>query len=401
MMVLIRILTLLILVLAAWFSCRDRGVDPDELERKQMIRYLRGTVGTIQDYYVNPERAETHHLVSNALAGMVANLDPWSTVLHQDELPYMQDGSYLALPAWGIDLARRRGVVLIQRILPGSPAASSGLLPGDLVQAVNRKKVETMFLPEVLRLIRNIDSENLHLRVYRPATGEEHSFVVAPCEPGSDACRVEYDRTSGFARVVIERWDHTTAMCIEHELHRLDRQLEGVLLDLRLTGGLDIQAVRQVASLFVGEGTVLAVQAAGDKVRDSLLTVSPPVYPMLPMVVLFDQTTSGSGELLAAGLKAAARINSVGSVTPGMVPVTRMIPLNQDLVMVLTAGTWLTPDGTPITGEGIEPAHIVDVTEEDMRSLLNRKPTGTFPRNDPVLTRGQALLTEMTSFDRL
>ena len=101
---------------------------------------------------------------------------------------------------------------------------------------------------------------------------------------------------------------------------------EGIILDLRGNGGGDAEAMADVASLFLDEGTNLGKFADRSGASFELQTFSkrlwrsPRSSPIkLPLVVLTSENTSSAAEILAAALQAKGRAQVIGSGTCGCV----------------------------------------------------------------------------------
>ena len=101
---------------------------------------------------------------------------------------------------------------------------------------------------------------------------------------------------------------------------------EGIVLDLRGNGGGDAEAMADVASLFLDEGTNLGKFADRSGASFELQTFpkrlwrSSALAPIkLPLVVLTSENTSSAAEILAATLQAKGRAHVIGNGTCGCV----------------------------------------------------------------------------------
>jgi carboxyl-terminal processing protease len=169
-----------------------------------------------------------------------------------------------------------------------------------------------------------------------------------------------------------------------------------LILDLRGNpGGLVDEAV-QSASLFLRDRTVyIRETAAGERIPAQTNDEQP--VTDLPLVVLIDQNTASSGEILAGALKSAGRGPIVGTTTFGTGTVLLQFPLADGSAVRLAIERWLTPDGELIFGKGVAPTEVVElgpqdvpVEPDDLRDLAPEQiPTLT----DPQLLRAIELAT--------
>jgi carboxyl-terminal processing protease len=164
---------------------------------------------------------------------------------------------------------------------------------------------------------------------------------------------------------------------------------EGIVLDLRGNGGGDAEAMADVASLFLDEGTNLGRFADRSGAAFELQTFakrvwrSPAVVPIkLPLVVLTSENSSSAAEILAAALQTKGRAEVIGSGTCGCVLAIRSRhALPDGGVLDVSEFDYKTAGGVRLEGAGIKPDKLVALTRSDVYS-----------RHDRALERAIALL---------
>lgn len=138
-----------------------------------------------------------------------------------------------------------------------------------------------------------------------------------------------------FAELVSER----LGACAE-------QKSAGLILDLRGAGGAGLDAVDSVASLFVEEGEILyAVKnGIGDvlETREAGPRADEKKNRRVPLMLLVDGATHGTGELLAALLKGRPGVMLVGRKTMGDLGLRTAVELPGDEVAWL-ATRWAVP----------------------------------------------------------
>ncbi|HEX6719539.1 MAG TPA: S41 family peptidase, partial [Pyrinomonadaceae bacterium] len=151
---------------------------------------------------------------------------------------------------------------------------------------------------------------------------------------------------------------------------------EGIVLDLRANGGGDAEAMADVASLFLDEGTNLGKFADRSGASFELQTfsrrlwhniASPPIK--LPLVVLTSENTSSAAEILAAALQAKGRAQVIGSGTCGCVLAIRnRHALPDGGVLDVSEFDYRTAGGVRLEGTGIKPDRLILLTRADIYS---------------------------------
>jgi carboxyl-terminal processing protease len=86
----------------------------------------------------------------------------------------------------------------------------------------------------------------------------------------------------------------------------------------------------------------------------------------IPLVVLVNEGTASASEITAGAIQDYGRAPLVGVTTYGKGSVQNWIALEDNAGGVrITIARWLTPDGRQISGEGLTPEYVIEMTEED------------------------------------
>lgn len=120
--------------------------------------------------------------------------------------------------------------------------------------------------------------------------------------------------------------------------------MKGLILDLRDSAGGKLDAAVESADLFLDRGRILTVASRifGDKDYDADECISTNV----PVVMLINEWTASSSEILAGALTDNRRVITMGQRTYGKGRVQRMFSLAEGMGgVVLTTGTFQRPSG--------------------------------------------------------
>jgi len=293
-------------------------------------------------------------LMRRAVSGMLRELnDPYSALLERDGVSAYRGTLRGESQGLGLVLRLRGPSVVVRRVTVGSPAAVAGLQPGDLVLAVDgRGASEAWSMPRPTAGAPDSSGtapDTIRLRVHRlvPDDTADVTIVRAPWRmPAVTEALLAADGV-GYARLA------TASSGSADELERaveslLDRGARSLVLDLRGNmGGLYDEGVR-AASLFLSRGQVVASLERRGESGHEAQTVRRSRWPSLPLVVLVDQYTASSAELIAAALRDHGRALLVGEHTYGKGMVQRVVTINRELSLRLTTARWLPPSGVPI-----------------------------------------------------
>ena len=137
-----------------------------------------------------------------------------------------------------------------------------------------------------------------------------------------------------------------------------------IVLDLRNNPGGYVNELVAVASQFLPADTTVLLEQnrAGD--QTPYKTTAGGVATDLPLVVLVNNNSASSAEILAGALKDAGRARLIGDPTFGTATVLRTFNLNDGAQVRIGTTQWLTPKGEVVRGKGIQPDERVSLAPE-------------------------------------
>jgi carboxyl-terminal processing protease len=295
------------------------------------------------------------------------------------------------------------GAPTVIQIESGSAASKTDIKQGDVIASVDDVPV-AQFVAQRMRNSGLVDEGNIRHRVIAnlfdgpSGTSVKIGWITRNGKQKSTVLqRYWSQRNLGFnnqrkGKIAILRLDaFTQSVAIEFSknLAEVLDGAEGIVLDLRGNGGGDAEAMADVASLFLDEGTNLGRFADRSGAAFELQTFakrvwrSPAVVPIkLPLVVLTSENTSSAAEILAAALQTKGRAQVIGSGTCGCVLAIRSRhALPDGGVLDVSEFDYKTAGGVRLEGAGIKPDKLIALTRSDVYS-----------RHDRALERAIALL---------
>ena len=328
-----------------------------------------------------------------ALLASVQTVDHQADILTDEQWASKRDareGRFL-LP--GFRLGITNGLPVIIDLPTNSPAAASGLQPGDLITGIGTQQFAKISLPDMLLRLKTDAQPTQSLRYVRAGLTNWIELVRSVTnEPSIETVellpnQIGYIKINGLypgsGRDVVSRvraWS--------------ENNRDGIVLDLRGAGGFDAASVMQVASLFSRSGQFLF--AFRDHLHQDLESFRAaegnPVE--LPVMVLIDRETHGAAEVLAAVINGSApSALLIGEPTAGDFMLRDAQPVaGQQLYF--TTRVLNTADGLRYTGQhGLDPAIPIGEREKDTRdyeppvNLLDRRATLDVEARDAALRR--------------
>ncbi|MFI7140321.1 S41 family peptidase [Streptomyces massasporeus] len=280
--------------------------------------------------------------------------DRWGAVYSRGEYEEFEeslDGQYTGVGLWA--RSERDGRIEVTKVRAGSPAATAGIRPGDLLRSVDGEKTDGRPVTEVVSLLRGDATD-------APAG----TAVRLGLERGTRAWtetlrRVQLSTESVTVRELAGR---VTVIKVATFTKGSGRQVReavrqsppraGIVLDLRgNSGGLVTEAVT-AASAFLDGGLVATYDVEGEQ---RALHAESGGDTTRPLVALVDGGTMSAAELLTGAVQDRGRALVVGSRTFGKGSVQMPSRLPDGSVAELTVGHYRTPSGRGVDGRGITP----------------------------------------------
>lgn len=264
------------------------------------------------------------------------------------------------------------GLFEIVRPIPGQPADFAGLLPGDVVIAVDGESVINLSFDEVILRVRGPRGTDVTLTIAREEEEEPIDFTITRVR--FEILTVESELLEGnIAYIKLTTFDQTaTEKTVEALQSLLDQGAESVIFDLRDNPGGFLNQSISIADLFLTDSVVLFER--NNSGLDQIFRADDgDLGEGLPLVVLVNAGSASASEIVAGAIQDNGRAALIGDVTFGKGSVQQVHQLSDGSEMRVTIARWYTPSNNTIDQAGVTPDIIVEMefgAEEDIQ--LNR-----------------------------
>ncbi len=306
-------------------------------------------------YYGKPPAVDK--LTYTSIDGMLSALeDPYTRFMDPDAFRRMQEDTSGSFTGIGALLEDAPGGARIVRPLPDSPAKKAGLLPGDIIIAVDGKSLERIALDEAVRLIRGPRFTEVKLTIRR---GEEEPFTVTLKRDLVESPTVDVyleDDENKIYRIWLQNFSEKAPALLDRALNQI--QQEGgraIILDLRANPGGLLDSSIEVASRFiVGEQVVVSVVGRQGLLERRYTLRGRYANLKMPMVVLINGGSASASEIVAGALRDHKVAPLIGEDSFGKGLVQTVIPTSQNTAVAITTAKYLTPNGTDLNAKVVD-----------------------------------------------
>jgi len=310
--------------------------------------------------YVDQSKLDATKLSQGAVKGMIEALDdPYTAYLDPQTYELFISSLHGSFEGIGAQIGVKDGQVMIIAPLPDSPAAKAGIKAGDIILEVDGLSIGGMSTEEAVLHIRGPKGTTVSLLILHQ--GESNPMLIEIVRAEIKTVSVNLEMKGDIACIRIIEFSERTNGELSAILQSNDfKSAKGVIIDLRANPGGFLDAAVDVASYFIKEGVIVSVvDNHGNKTYRSVSSQG--VTVDLPMVILTDNYSASSSEVLAGAMQDYGRAVIAGTKTWGKGSVNTLYQLDDGSVIYITIARWLTPKGRAIEGKGIEPDYELDL----------------------------------------
>lgn len=244
----------------------------------------------------------------------------------------------------------------ITLVLEENPGAAAGLMPGDIITAVDGKSVDGRGFVNAATDIGGDETGVVDMSILRD--GETLEFSIVRAELNTPDIEVELPFSDvGYLR--IPDFDYDIPRIVTSALDSLlEARPNTIVIDLRDNPGGLVDAVVAVASEFINEGAIL--ETAGPEEGFTFEALGNAQATTQRLVVLVNEGTASAGEILAGALRDRRNATVIGQPTFGKNAVQIPFKLRNNGEFHVAIAHWTTPNGTSVVDGGLVPDRVVE-----------------------------------------
>ncbi len=343
-----------VLAVGAFYVARLQRA-PADIPAKD-AHLLAEVMGLIEADYV--DKTSDHQLMSNAIRGMVGELDPHSAFMDKaefEDLRIATEGNYSGI---GVEVTTEDGVLIVIAPLDESPAARAGIRPGDAILSIDGKALRNEPLGEAIASIRGEPGTKVRLGIGRESLPQPLDLEVERAMVSVHSVRHQM-LEPGIGYLRISQFSETTGPDTQAAVRALEDEsggrLRGLVLDLRNNPGGVLDAAVEVSDCFLEKGTIVSAEGRSQEARFRMEAMQGDLSRGTPIAVLVNGGSASAAEIVAGALKDNGRAKLLGQKTFGKGSVQTVLPLEDGQALKLTTSRYFTPSGVSIHEKGIQP----------------------------------------------
>lgn len=319
----------------------------------------------LYDSYLQKADLNPQAMVYGAIRGMTAALnDPYTVFLPPEANKESKEELDGAFEGVGIQLGFKDGRLAVVAPLEGMPAQAAGVRAGDLILHIKdeAKNIDEdtvdLSLPEAVRLIRGEKGTSVELAIIHEDSAEPVTLKIKRDTIVVKSVELDWVGDGGnLAHLKLSRFGgRTEAEWQEAVREIVKRRPAGIILDLRNNPGGYLQGAVDLAGEFLAAGKpVVKQEDSAGKVETYSVDRAGQLLTQ-PLIVLVNQGSASSSEILAGSLKDHGRARLVGETTFGKGTVQEALDVSEGAGLHVTTAKWLLPSGVWVNdSKGLTP----------------------------------------------
>ena len=302
-------------------------------------------LSAIESNYV--DKVESDALVTSAIRGMLATLDPHSSYFTPQEYARMrerQEGRYYGI---GVSIVSLDNDITAVVVFEGSPAYKKGIRSGDIITKVNGDSAKGWTTEKAMSVLRGPKGTPVHIEIRRRGYEEPipveltRDEVYIPTVPAY----FMIDATTGYVRM--QDFGENTDHDVKHALHELaSKGMRRLLFDIRQNPGGPLDQAIKVANEFLPRNNLIVFTRGRIPNSDQdYKATEDGEFTNIPIVLLANRNSASASEIVTGALQDHDRAYVVGETTFGKALVQSIYRISGSAGLALTTAHYHTPSG--------------------------------------------------------
>jgi carboxyl-terminal processing protease len=287
-------------------------------------------------------------MLKNGVDAMLDNLDPYTEFVPESEIEDYKL-RYVSTQYGGIGagIFVRDNKIFVSDVFEGFPAQKADIRPGDQLVKINDIELAGKNNDQVSLLLKGAKGAAIKITTLREGDAKpaEKNLVREEIKQPNVTYYGMVDGNMGYIK--LDKFLENSAEEVTNALIAVKKNNpNGIILDLRSNGGGILQEAVKIVNLFVAKDVEVVSQKGKIKEKNySYRTVSDPIEPNLPLVVLVNGHSASASEIVAGSLQDLDRAVIIGqrSYGKGLVQQTFNLPYNS--LVKITIAKYFIPSG--------------------------------------------------------
>lgn len=305
----------------------------------------------VMDKYL--DEVSEDDLVKWGIDGILSHLDPYTdfyTLDRVDQLHSITTGEYEGV---GLYLDVQDGKIVVTQPIENSPASRAGILPGDVITAINGQKITGYNLKQTSALVRGEKGTMVLLEIER--LGEPSLLKFKVIREKIEIQDIPFSGTvsEGIGYIRLKHFSQKAVSAVEKALVDFrKRRISRIILDLRDNPGGLLSTAVGVTDLFAEKGSlIVSTKGRKNAYTNKHKARRRPIIHNASLIVLVNKSSASAAEIVAGAIQDLDLGLVAGQQTFGKGLVQTVLYPSGIMAMKMTTAKYFTPSGRSIQGK--------------------------------------------------
>ncbi|MDB5204151.1 MAG: ctpA [Candidatus Taylorbacteria bacterium] len=322
--------------------------------------------------YINSGTTTTdQQKVYGAIKGLADSLnDPYTTFFNAEENKNFQTDLSGTIEGIGAILSVKDGGLTVVSVIKGSPAEKAGMLPLDKITKIGDVSTNNLDIDKAISLVRGKKGTTVNLEIMRNNSVSALHLTITRDTINTPVVETK-KYPNGVFGIRINSFTSNAPDLFRDALREyVNSGDQKLIIDLRDNTGGYLDAAVDMVSWFVPTGQTVVTEDFGKNNGNNVYRSKG--YNLfssdMKVVILVNENTASASEIFAGALRDYGRATLVGTKTFGKGVVQELVPITDDTMLKVTIARWLTPKGTSLSHDGLNPDYEVKFTDDDIKN---------------------------------
>ncbi len=310
---------------------------------------LSAVLSLIDNMYVDPIGIDT--LVESMIPKLMDRLDPHSTYISAEDFNRVNESLDGEFEGIGVVFNMATDTVIVLNVISSGPSDKAGLLARDRIIMINDTLVagQEISQDKIVSRLRGKGGTTVKLGIERAGADELVDFEVTRGKIPIHSIGATMMIKSGVGYINMSQFARATYSEFINAINKLAPQgLNSLILDLRGNSGGFLDQAIAIATEFLPKGSLIVYTEDREGNQEKEYSDREGQLQDVNLVVLVDEGSASSSEIVAGALQDNDRGTIIGRRTFGKGLIQRQIPFADGSAIRLTTARYYTPTGRSI-----------------------------------------------------
>lgn len=286
--------------------------------------------------------------------GIVDSLkDPYSKYLSKEEFKEMMEDTTGSFVGIGVYIApTEENTIVVISPIKNTPAEKAGIKSGDIIATVDGQKYSGKQMQDAVKKMRGKEGEKVKIGIIDNNNKyKELTIIREPIHPQTVDSKV-LENNIGYIQII--SFEEKTAEEFRKNYENLKKKnIKSLIIDLRSNPGGLVDQVVDIANQIMPKATIVYTNNKNNEKQYYKSDDKEQIK--LPMVVLVNEGSASSSEILSGALQDNKLATIVGEKTYGKGVIQSVLEMKGKGGLVITTAQYFTPNGNIVHKKGITP----------------------------------------------